>query len=600
MAATGAATESQSKYDGEYDVIVAGSGVGGLAAAITAAERGARVLVLEKLDQLGGVTALSSGVLWPGPNPVSENAGFHDTADEAQAYMDTLSRGLAKDDLRLSYLAGGREAIQYFTDKIGVELQVIAGVPDYYYPSVQGSKPDGRFLEGKPFAASRLGDWASKVLTSPHGPSFSYVTGSEWAASQTGQENFNIVQVVTQHVQQDERCGGAGLSAAFVYAALQHHVEFRTSTALADLIVEDGRVVGVVAEPQGQESNGDSDNKATNPLPLRLRARRGVILAVGGYDWRKDLMQAFDGLKEQDMTTMTPPSITADHLVVAAKVGAIPIPARLPGQSPIFVGYRVPGEVVFGHASSRLLLAGSPHSIIVNRHGRRFANDAFYADVVQQVTRYDGGGGVDGGGLGSSGDSKAKPKSNSLLHWPAWLVFDQRMLDKYGLAPSAPGQPLPAGLAIQADSLAELAERAGIDPAGLTATVQRYNGFCENGTDPDFGRGTYPWSALMVGDYRLKNANMADLAQAPFYAVPLVHVSLGIGTAGLPIDRDGRVLTPVSKPVPGLYATGNSTAWQDWGGGYTSGVAAMRGMIYGHRAALQMTKDKDADVSSKL
>jgi len=296
---------------------------------------------------------------------------------------------------------------------------------------------------------------------------------------------------------------------------------------------------------------------------------------VGGYDWRQDLMQAFDGLKES--STMTPPTITGDHIVMASKVGAIPIPARLPGQSPIFVGYRVPGEVIFGHPSSRLLLAGAPHSIIVNRHGLRFANDGFYPHVVDQVTRY----------------------GNQLTHmpnWPAWLVFDQSMLDKYGLAPTYPGQPLPEGLAIQADSVKELAERAGIDPTGLSETVERYNGYCETATDPEFNRGTYPWSAIMVGDYRLKNPNMAELTRAPFYAVQLVHVSLGTGTAGLSADEHGRVLTVLGTPVPGLFATGNSTAWQDWGGGYTSGVAGMRGMIYGHRAALYMT----VDISPKL
>ncbi|KAF2810609.1 fumarate reductase/succinate dehydrogenase flavo protein-like protein [Mytilinidion resinicola] len=562
------------QYSDTYDVVVAGSGVGGLSAAITAAERGARVLVLEKLDKLGGVTALSSGVLWPGPNPLSESLGFEDTVEEAQAYMNTISRGLAKENLKLGYLATSREAIHYFTEKIGVELQVIRGVPDYYYPSVQGSKVEGRFLESKPFPGKRLGKWADKVLTSPYGPSFSYVTGTEWAASQTGQGN--IVECLQRHVQEDERCGGAGLSAALVYAALQRNVEFRTSTALADLIVEGGRVAGVLVEPVTSSSggtattNGTANGNGNHEKAVRLQARQGVIMAMGGYDWRKDLMQAFDGLK--DSSTMVPPTITGDHIVMASKVGAIPIPARLPGQSPIFVGYRVPGEVIFGHPSSRLLLAGAPHSIIVNRQGRRFANDGFYPHVVEQVTRY-----------GS--------QMTHMPHWPAWLVFDQSMLDKYGLAPTYPGQPLPEGLAIQADSIKELAERTGIDPAGLSETVERYNGFCETATDPDFGRGTFPWSALMVGDYRLKNPNMAELTRAPFYAIQLVHVSLGAGTAGLQTDEHGRVLTVLGTPIPGLFAAGNSTAWQDWGGGYSSGVAGMRGMMYGYRAALHMTAD---------
>jgi len=546
------------QYDGEYDVICAGSGIGGLSTAITAAERGARVLVLEKFDKLGGVTALSSGHLWPGPNNVSEKAGIADTSSQAQTYMDSLSRGLSNESLRTNYLTRSREAVEFFTKTIGLELMVIRGLPDYYYPSVAGSAEEGRYLEIKPFPAKRLGEWAGKVLTSPYGPNYSYVTGNEWLETQRGREN--IVECLTRHLTEDERCAGAGLAAAMVHAALQRKVEFLTSTAVVELLTEDGRVVGLVAQ-----------QAATNTTPaksLRLRAQQGVLLATGGYDWRKDMMQNFDGL--QDTGTMTQPTVTGDHIVLASQVGAIPMPARGPGQSPILLGYRVPGETIFGHASSRLMLPGAPHSMIVNSTGRRFANDAFYPDVVLKATYYDG---------------------QHLTNWPAWLIFDQNMLDKYGLQPSAPGQPLPEGLAMQADTLSALAELAGIDAAALSETVERFNGFCESGVDTDFARGTFPWTALMVGDLRLKNPNLAEITKGPFYAVKLQHISLGAVAAGLQIDGDGRVLTPAGTPVQGLYAAGNSAAWQDWGGGYNSGVAGMRGMLYGYRAAKRMTGD---------
>jgi 3-oxosteroid 1-dehydrogenase len=545
-------------YDGEYDVIVAGSGVGGLSAAITAAERGARVIVLEKFDKLGGVTALSSGHLWPGPNNVSEKLGYIDSATEAQAYLDHLSQGLSKESLRNNYLAGSREAIKFFTEKIGVELTVIRGLCDYYFPDVVGSKAEGRYLEIKPFLGKRLGEWADKVITSPYTDGYSYVTGTEWVETQHGREN--IVECLLRHVKEDERCGGAGLSAALVLAALERKVEFRLSTAVTKLLTDDGRVIGVVAKQAATDTSLEKT--------FRFRSQQGVVLATGGYDWRKDFMKAFDGLT--DSATMVLPSVTGDHIVLASSVGAIPVPTRLPGQSPIFVGYPVPNEIIYGHPSSRLWMAGAPHNIVVNRTGQRFANDGFYVDIVLKVNHYGG-------------------QNTGMTNWPAWMIFDQSMLDKYGLQPAAPGQPLPEGLAIKSDTISSLAKLAGIDEAGLTETVERFNGFCKSGVDTDFARGTNRWAQLMSGNLTLPNPNLGEIAKAPFYAVKLQHVSIGAGTTGLPIDGNGHVISASGSTVQGLYATGNSTAWQDWGGGLNSGVAGMRGMLYGYRAAVEMT-----------
>lgn len=545
-------------YDDEYDVIVAGSGVGGLSAAITAAEQGARVLVLEKFNQLGGVTALSSGHLWPGPNTVSEKLGYKDSVSEAQTYLDHVSQGLSKESLRNKYLAGSRDAIQFFTEKIGLELTVIRGLCDYYYPQVMGSKVEGRYLEVKPFSGKRLGEWADKVITSPYTPGYSYVTGTEWVESQYGREN--LVEALTGHLTEDERCGGAGLSAALVLAALERKVEFRLSTAVTKLLTtDDDRVIGVVAKQAATDT--------TAKRSFRFRSLHGLVLATGGYDCRKDFMKAFDGLT--DTATMVLPSVTGDHIVLASSVGAIPVPTRLPGQSPIFMGYPVPGEIIYGKPSSRLWTVGQPHSMVVNSTGQRFADDGFYVDVVLKVNQYGG-------------------QNKGMTNWPAWMIFDQSMLDKYGLQPAAPGQALPKGMAKQANTIAELAKISGID-ASLSKTVERFNGFCKSGIDTDFARGNVRWAALMSGDLKMPNPNLGEIAKAPFYAIKLQHVSIGTGTTGLPIDGNGRVFNAAGGLVEGLYATGNSTAWQDWGGGLNSGVAGMRGMLYGYRAALEMT-----------
>ncbi len=541
------------KWDEEFDVVCVGSGLGGLSAALTAAQRDAKVLVVEKFELLGGVQALSSGQLWLGPNHLAEEAGIEDSDEKVHGYLTQISQGFSDDERRKVFIERSREAVRYFTDVIGLEMMVVKGLPDYYYPAVPGGAAEGRYIEIKPFDEKRLGALKDKVLTSPYGDGYSYTTSNEFVAMQTGKGEF-VGDCLQRHLAAGERCAGAGLAAAQIVAAVERGIDIRASTPATALHIEDGAVVGVTIEQDGVAKN--------------IRAKLGVVLAMGGYDWNKAYVRAFDAMP--DSGTMAPPSVTGDHFRLAAKAGVIPMPARAPAQSPIFVGYKVPSEMIYGHVSYRMWLPGTPHNIAVNRAGERFSNDSFYPDVATRVCRFDG-------------------QEDGLVNWPAWIVFDQNLVDKYGMQPAWPGQPLPEGMAESADTLAELAVKVGIDPAGLEATVERYNGFCDDGVDPDFGRGTNPWGRIMTGDPRLPNPNMAKLEKAPFYAVKLERVDMGVPTAGLPIDTSGQVLNAEGEPVQGLYAAGNSAAWLDIGGGYNSGISNTRGMLYGYLAALSMT-----------
>lgn len=540
-------------WDITVDVLCVGSGAGGLAAAITAAHADAKVLVVEKDNRIGGVTGISSGQCWVGGNSLAAEAGIPDSKEETNQYLEHLSQGLGEADLRTVFIDEGNKVIDFLREQIGIPFKVVKGYPDYYYPAVKGSKPSGRYLEVEPFCAKELGDWAERCIVTSYGHHYAYSTSQEWVDHQAGVAP--VWERLEQHLNNDERCAGAGLAAHMLKAALDRNVEFWLESAATQLISDQGEVIGAII--------------ATKEGDRRVRAKRGVLLATGGYDWNREMVRRYEALT--DFGSMCPPTIEGDHLTMAAEVGAIPYASRAPAQSPIFIGYKVPGEIVYNHPSYRMLLPGAPHSMIVNHSGQRFANDSFYPDVATKVARFDG-------------------QEDGMPNWPAWMIFDQSMLDKYGLLPFFPGQPLPEGMAAMADSIEQLARQAGINSEGLATAISRYNLQCEAGVDEDFGRGTVPWGKLMTSDPSLSgNQNMAPIVTAPFYAVKIERVVMGVTTTGLKVNEHAQVINARGKTIPGLYAAGNSAAQIDMGGGYNSGIANTRGLLQGRLAALHMS-----------
>jgi 3-oxosteroid 1-dehydrogenase len=538
------------KWDLTVDVVAVGSGLGGLSAAIVAHDSGKKVLLLEKGPKLGGVCAYSGGEVFVPANHLQGAAGIADSPEQGRAYLEFLAAGYADPELANNLLEVGPAAARYFGERAGVRWKLIAGFPDYHYPRAPGTLAAGRYLETELFDGKTLGEWQNKSYAmSPHMPNgITHDEMFEWGGfTHILKWNFSLMG---KRISQDLRSFGPAMMGYFLKAALvDRKIPAHVDTPLRELLVENGEVVGVRAEREGQD--------------LFIRARKGVVLAIGGYDYKPELARYFEQLPE--WFSMCQPTLEGDALVVGGEVGAA-IAAVPPANLGQFFGYNVPGET---HAGVPLWRAswegGSPHALWVNRAGRRFGDESFYRDYLPKTRIWDG-------------ITQTQP------NFPPFLIFDQNFREKYALGTFLPGMELPEELVKRDDTLRGLAAKLGIDADGLEASIARFNRFAEAGVDQDFGRGSYPWAGMMTGDRSRKNPNLGPLDKPPYYGMKLRVASVGVNAAGLKTDKSARVLHVRGAPIPGLYAAGNSTAPLDIGAGYQSGLSNLRGMVGGYLA----------------
>lgn len=541
------------KWDLTVDVVAVGSGLGGLSAAIVAHDAGKKAVIFEKAPKLGGVCAISGGEVFVPNNHLQEAAGVRDTREEGMKYLKFLAAGYADEELQNALLDTGRIAAQYFQEKAGVKWKIIKDFPDYHYPKAPGTIAAGRYLEVELFNGSELGEWQKKTYLSPHMPNG--ITHDElfaWGGF------VNVLKwdfgLMGKRYKQDFRGFGPGMMAYFVKAAvIDRQIPAYVDTPVRELVIENGVVVGVRAEKNGKD--------------FFVRAKKGVVLATGGYDWNAEIAKYFEQLPEWQ--SMVQPSVTGDAMIFGGEAGAAiaAVPANNLG---LFYGYSIPGEEQEGKPLWRGSWEGGfPHAIWVNKAGQRFGDESFYRDYLPKTRAWDGA-------------AQTQP------NFPPFLIFDSSYKSKYPLGTFMPGQDIPEELLSKAETLDELAAKLGIDAAGLKATVQRWNQLCETNVDSDFGRGTYPWAAMMTGDRERKNPNMGPLDKAPYYGLRLRVASVGINAAGLKTNVHAQVMHVRGRPIEGLYAAGNAAAPLDIGAGYQSGLSNLRGMVGGWAAAKHM------------
>ena len=537
------------KWDLEANVVCVGAGIGGIAAAITAHDHGANALVLERSDQVGGVTALSLGELWVAGNHHALALGIEDSPESGFRYLKRLSMDYGEDAAILNNVVHARVALKYFEDEIGLESRVIRNCPDYYYGVTSDGVAEGRLLEVLPFPAATLGEWQSRTRVSPLVP---YGLTHEDMFGNGGVANMSTWDygLMAERLTRDERCLGAGLAAYFVKGAIDRGIAMLTGVNVQELIGDGSRIVGVRATKDGRD--------------FFVKADRGVVLAVSSYERNANYNKTLG--QQLNLESMVFPSIDGANFRLAGPVGARI--ARVPDITSL--GFRILGEEQASGDPlwrSALQPIGLPHTIVVNRTGRRFGNEAFYRAILYAVDIIDGG-------------TQIHP------NFPCWAIFDSQAREKYPFGSVMPGQDLPEGLGAKADSIAELARKIGVDAQALTRTIGAFNGYCETSEDPEFHRGSHPWSAWMCGDpYQKPHPNFGPLVKPPFYAVELHRIGgSAIPAAGVVADHQARAIGWDEKPIEGLYVAGNSAARLETGAAMQSGVSNARGMTHGYLA----------------
>jgi succinate dehydrogenase/fumarate reductase flavoprotein subunit len=539
------------EWDRVVDVVVVGSGGAALTAATLAHDGGAEVLVIEKADMLGGTTAVSGGGVWLPCNHVMTAAGIEDSREAALAYLGSLVGDRAPDvELLEVFVDTAPEVLRYLEDRTPLTTH-IQPLPDYYWPwNFPGTiaRP-GRTVEADPYAiAEELPAWKDKIVK--RGTLMSLGTAT------TLTEDFlpkspELEAELKAREERDIRPKGAALIGRLLKGLLDRGVEVLLECPARTLIADDaGEVVGVAAE--------------RDDAPFAVGARQGVVLACGGFEWNAEMVKAHIGY---DVYPLTPQNTnTGDGLRMAEQMGA-----RLANLDSYWGTPAMFDPTV--RASDGTMLPqfewgrGAPASIIVNRHGRRFANEALpYNDFPKAFGAYDP-------------DDVDFPNRG-----PGFLIFDQTVRADQRILSMMPDGPDPEWI-VKADTIVELAGQLGLEADALEATVERYNRHAADGVDPDFHR----HERGLMGP-----GTVQPLLEPPFYAVE-IHAGT-LGTNGGPqIDRNGQVRRAGGGVVPGLYAAGNTAAnvfgWAYPSGGGTLGNGMVFGYLAGRHVAARVSRD---------
>ena len=553
--------------DREVDLLVVGAGPAGLTAALVASLEGLDVLLCEKSHQVGGTGSTSAGTLWIPGNSQSRAAGFSDSPEQAERYLNALIGERMNRELRDAFLQSGPKAIDYLAARSDVQFLPCGMHPDYR-SNMPGAAISGRAIIPAPFDGRMLGADFNRIR--PPVPEFMLFGGMMIGKADIGPlinryrsfGNFIYsAKLVARYVldRLKYRRGtrimmGNALIGRLFYSLRKRNVPILFGAQIVDLVGDRRGVMGAQVNVDGRD--------------ITVWTRKGVVLATGGYAHNKRLREAFMP-RPVPVHSMSYEGNQGDGVEIGERLGA----AMAPGQSTS--GLWTPASIVPRPDGSKglfphlVLDRAKPGLIAVNSAGRRFVNEAVsYHDFV----------------LAMFESHKTVPTI------PAWLVCDALFLGKYGLGVAYPGHRNPGkfvdnGYLTRANSLEELADRIGVDPVQLRDTIARHNKFAETGIDVDFGKGETELNRFNGDSGHTPNPCLGVLSRPPFYALAVWPADIAVST-GLATDADARVLGSDGKVIPGLYACGNDMASVMAGSYPGPGTTLGPAIVFAYRAVM--------------
>ncbi|WP_182418310.1 FAD-dependent oxidoreductase [Bartonella sp. HY038] len=561
----------------ECDLLVIGSGAGGLSAAVTAAYHGLDVLVVEKDAYFGGTTAFSGGWLWIPQTSHAKKAGIIEGDDAPRLYLKNIMGNRYDDVMVDTYLKKAPEMVDFFETKTDVAFNGGNAVPDFH-GKIDGAVIGGRSVVAAPFDGRKLGDLLYKLrkpIPQMTLMGMAIASGADMRAFLTTLRSISSFSHVTKRLMRHfydlafyrrstQIVNGNALVARLLKSAQHYNVRLLSDTPALSLIKNNDDICGAIIEKNG--------------VKKQVFAKYGTVLATGGFphdQLRKKRL--FDHVQNgSPHESAAPLSVDGDGLKMAENIGALVDETLISSGAwaPVsLVSNRQGGFNRFPHLVER----GKPGLIAVRQDGKRFvAEDISYHDFMVGLLN-------------------ATPKGEPVT---AWLLADHRFIRRYGLGAVKPF-PVPFtkwlknGYLKRANSVAELAQKCGIDEGALQKTIANYNRDAAQGIDNEFHRGTTPYQLAQGDKDHLPNPCIAPIVKAPFFAVEITAGSLGT-FAGLICDDKARVLDGHGEPINGLFAAGNDMnsifAGTYPSGGITLGPAMTFGYIIGESVAAARNK----------
>ena len=514
-----------------FDFVVVGSGGGSMCAALALRAAGKGVLILEKTDLVGGTTAISGGVMWIPDNRFMKSEGIDDSPEQAIAYLDAVvgdhddTPGASR-ERRRAYVEQAPQMIDFLVSQ-GIRLRRIPSWPDYY--AAPGESVPGRTVVSELFDINRLGEWKSRLRPGFLPLAANLDEAMELANFKRSWGSKKVIARVIGRTIASRRAGkhrataGQALQGQMLHAALKAGVEIRVNAGARQLVVEDGRVTGVVLETNGAE--------------WRIGARCGVLINAGGFARNQRMLDRYIPGTSTEWSN-TARGDTGEMIEEGLRIGAaiaqmderIGSPMALPpGNPPVKPGMQ--GDI------------SKPHTIVVDQSGERYMRESSsYMEIARAM----------------------RARDTKVPAVPSWRVLDSQYLGKYMLAGTMPGARKPKQwfeeqFLRRGDTLEALASACNMDPARLRHSVERFNGFVRKGRDEDFHRGDHAYDQWLGDSLHQPSRTLGTIEQGPFFALALYPGDVST-YGGLVTDVHARVLREDGSVIPGLYATGTSTA----------------------------------------